>query len=54
MWDNIYDALQAINDNERDETGTDEGAKYETIDVVPSEKNLAVTSALDTEATHSE
>lgn len=53
MWDNIYDTLQAIDENERDEMGSDEGAKYEIIDVVPSEKNLAVTSTLITEATHS-
>ncbi|KAI3440828.1 uncharacterized protein J3R85_003060 [Psidium guajava] len=53
MWDNIYDTLQAIDENERDETGSDEGAKYEIIDVVPSEKNIAVTSTLITEATQS-
>ncbi|XP_010023676.2 LOW QUALITY PROTEIN: protein NO VEIN [Eucalyptus grandis] len=53
MWDNIYDTLQAIDENERNKTGFDEGAKYEIIDVVPSEKNLAVTSTLNSEATHS-
>lgn len=54
MWDNIYDTLQAIDENESDGTGSDEGMKYEIIDVVPSEKNLAVTSTLNNEATHSE
>ncbi|KAI6695798.1 hypothetical protein NL676_023508 [Syzygium grande] len=53
MWDNIYDTLQAIDENESDGTGSDEGTKYEIIDVVPSEKNLAVTSTLNNEATHS-
>lgn len=44
MWDNIYDTLQAIGSNDSNGTVTDEPSQYETIDVLPCQKNAVGTA----------
>ncbi|KAI4303899.1 hypothetical protein MLD38_039480 [Melastoma candidum] len=50
MWDNVYDTLQAIGSNESNKAVTDgQPPQYETIDVLPSQKNAVHAATLGRE-----
>lgn len=54
MWDSIYDAFQAINQNEPTNINSSGDSEFERIDVEPAEKPIAVILKHSAEETSSE